>query len=82
MGGAGSIASRASPHRALAASRELQRWRLLELAGNRWWPIAGATYIIQAIKRVHGMRLITPVWHNRKARANSLAHVAQRNEYE
>lgn len=63
-------------------TRELQRWRLMELAGNRWWPIAGATYIIQAIKRVHGMRLITPVWHNRKARANSLAHVAQRNEQE
>ncbi len=62
------------------SSREPQRWRLLELAGNRWWPIAGATYIIQAVKRVHGMRLITPVWHNRKARASSLAHVAQRNE--
>ncbi len=61
-------------------ARELQRWRFMELAGNRWWPIAGATYIIQAIKRVHGMRLITPVWHNRKARASALAHVAQRNE--
>lgn len=61
-------------------ARELQRWRFMELAGNRWWPIAGATYIIRAIKRVHGMRLITPVWHNRKARANALAHVAQRNE--
>ena len=59
---------------------ELQRWRLLELAGNRWWPIAGATYIIRAIKRVHGMRLITPVWHRKAASAKALAPVAQRNE--
>jgi len=61
-------------------ARELQRWRLMELAGNRWWPIAGATYIIQAVKRVQGMMLITPVWRERKARAKSLAHVAQKNE--
>ena len=59
---------------------ELQRWRLLELAGNRWWPIAGAAYIIRAIKRVHGMRLITPVWHRQGARAKALAPVAQCNE--
>jgi len=59
---------------------ELQRWRLLELAGNRWWPIAGAVYIIRAIKRVQGMRLITPVWHRQGARAKALAPVAQRNE--
>ena len=63
-----------------AAARDPQRWHLIELAGNRWWPIAGATYIIQAVKRVHGMKLITPIWHERKARANSLVHVAQRNE--
>ncbi len=61
-------------------TRELQRWRLMELAGNRWWPIAGATYIIQAVKRVAGMRLITPIWRERKARAKSLVHVAQKNE--
>ncbi len=61
-------------------ANELQRWRFLELAGNRWWPIAGATYIIRAIKRVHGMRLITPVWHRQGARAKALAPVAQRNE--
>ena len=58
-------------------SQSLQRWRLLELAGNRWWPYAGATYIIQAIKRVHGMRLITPVRHELMARAKSLATVTQ-----
>jgi len=54
----------------------LQSWRFMELAGNRWWPYAGATYIIQAVKRVPGMRLITPARHDLLARAKSLATVA------
>lgn len=63
-----------------AVTREhwLRRWRFLEFAGDRWWPIAGAVYLIQAVKRVQGMRLITPVWRERTARAKALAPVAQR----
>lgn len=38
----------------------LGRCGFLEAAGRRWWPIAGAAYIMQAKKRVAGMRLITP----------------------
>ena len=38
----------------------LGRFGFLEAAGRRWWPIAGAAYIMQAKKRVAGMRLITP----------------------
>ena len=60
----------------------LRRWRFMELAGNRWWPIAGATYIIQAVKRVPGMKLITPVWRERKARAKALSPATQRHEHE
>ena len=63
---------------AVTQEQWLQRWRFMELAGNRWWPIAGAVYIIQAVKRVCGMRLITPVWAGRKAHAKSLAPIAQR----
>jgi hypothetical protein len=51
----------------------------MELAGSRWWPIAGAVYMVQAIKRVHGMRLITPAWRERKARAKALAPVVQQH---
>jgi SAM-dependent methyltransferase len=61
-------------------SQGLQRWRFMELAGNRWWPYAGATYIIQAVKRVHGMRLITPARNDLLARAKSLATVAQHTQ--
>lgn len=60
----------------------LQSWRFMELAGNRWWPFAGATYIIQAVKRVHGMRLIMPARTDRKARAKSLATVVQHTQRE
>ena len=56
----------------------LRRWQFLERAGDRWWPIAGAVYVVQAVKRVHGMRLITPVWRERKARAKALAPAVQR----
>lgn len=56
----------------------LRRSGFMELAGDRWWPIAGAVYVIQAIKRVHGMRLITPKWQDRMARAKALVAVAQK----
>ena len=40
----------------------LERCRGFETAGDRWWGIAGGVYLLQAIKRVHGMRLILPKW--------------------
>jgi hypothetical protein len=35
-------------------------------------------YIVQAVKRQHGMRLITPSWSDRMARAKALVTVTQR----
>ncbi len=58
----------------------LRRFRFLDAAGDRWWPIGGAVYVIQAIKRQVGMRLLTPVWHDRKARAKALMPVAQKTD--
>lgn len=40
----------------------LQRFSFMERAGARWWPYLGAVYIVHAIKRVKGMRLIGPAW--------------------
>lgn len=60
----------------------LRRFRFMESAGDRWWPFAGAVYIMQAIKRQAGMRLITPVWHDRKARAKALVTVAQKSKHD
>ena len=45
----------------------LQRFAFMEDAGDRWWPYLGAVYMVQAIKRVKGMRLIGPAWNKRTA---------------
>lgn len=39
-----------------------QRWMMAEGLGERWWSVAGGVYMLEAIKRVHGMHLITPAW--------------------
>lgn len=44
----------------------LSRFGFLEKAGDRWWPVAGAVYMMQAIKRVQGMRVITPAWRKQR----------------
>lgn len=47
----------------------LNRFAFMEKAGDRWWPYFGAIYVVQAIKRVRGMRLIGPAWKHRRATA-------------
>jgi SAM-dependent methyltransferase len=56
----------------------LQRFAFMEKAGDRWWPICGGVYVVRAIKRVHGMRLVTPAWKNGGAKVRALAAVARR----
>jgi SAM-dependent methyltransferase len=45
-----------------------QRFAFLEKTGERWWPYFGAIYMIQAIKRVPGMRIIGPAPKKRPQR--------------
>ena len=59
--------------------RWLERWRFLDRAGPRWWPVLGGSYLLHGVKRVHGMRLITPQWRVRKASAKKLSPIAQRD---
>ena len=58
-----------------------EKWRsrfdFMEMAGDRWWPFAGGIYFLHGIKRVSGMRLITPRWKPASAR-NGLAVLPQR----
>lgn len=63
---------------ALVQEKWLRRWQFMEQAGDRWWPFAGAVYIVQAVKRVQGTRLIMPRWRERMARAKALSPVAQK----
>jgi SAM-dependent methyltransferase len=57
----------------------LDRFAFMEKAGARWWPIAGGIYVVRAIKRVHGMRLVTPAWRQERARRRALAPMTQRS---
>jgi len=52
-----------------ATEKWLSRFAFMEKTGDRWWPYLGAVYIVQAIKRVKGMRLIGPAWNKKKATA-------------
>ena len=57
--------------------RWLQRWSFLESAGDRWWPVCGAVYVVAAVKRVAAMRLVGPEWKTRtKRRVRRAAVVA------
>lgn len=48
------------------SAKWLQRWTFMETVGEKWWPYFGAVYILQAVKRIKGMRLIGPAWSNSK----------------
>jgi SAM-dependent methyltransferase len=57
----------------------LERFAFMDKAGARWWPLLGGLYVVRAVKRVHGMRLVTPAWRMERARRRALAPVSQRN---
>jgi len=59
----------------VATEKWLQRYAFMEKAGDRWWPVCGAVYVVSAIKRVPGMRLVGPAWKKKRttpARASVL----------
>lgn len=62
-----------------AAPAWRERFAFMEHAGARWWPILGGVYVVRAVKRVHGMRLITPAWRKERARRRALAAMPQKN---
>jgi SAM-dependent methyltransferase len=63
----------------LGSDQWLSRYGFMEAAGDRWWPIFGATYMIKAIKRVPGMRLVGPLKVKKPVLAPGLAPAASPN---
>ena len=55
-----------------------RRFAFMEPAGDRWWAVGGAVYMLQAIKRVRGVRLITPSWQEKSAREKAVVAAAKR----
>jgi SAM-dependent methyltransferase len=60
-------------------ARWLQRFSFMESAGDRWWPIAGGVYVVRAVKRTAGMRLVMPSWREQRVKRPSLVQVARRD---
>jgi SAM-dependent methyltransferase len=56
----------------------LERFGFMDKAGARWWPLLGGVYVVRAVKRVQGMRLVTPAWRLERARRRALAPASQR----
>ena len=71
----GEMACYAPPSR---QQKWLERFKFMEAAGERWWPIAGGVYFLQAVKRVRGARLIMPKWSDRLAPVKQLAASPQK----
>jgi SAM-dependent methyltransferase len=63
---------------ALCSPQWLERWRFMDAAGDRWWPVFGAVYVLAAVKRVPAMRLVGKVQLRAQRRAVALRPVAQR----
>ncbi len=59
-----------------------EKWRtyfnFMEAAGDRWWPISGGVYFLQATKHMHGMHIIKPGWKNALAGKKRIVPAAQR----
>jgi SAM-dependent methyltransferase len=58
--------------------RWLERCAFMEKAGDRWWPICGGVYVVRAVKRNVGMRLVVPAWRDKRAAKKALSPVTQR----
>jgi SAM-dependent methyltransferase len=63
---------------ACSMEKWLARCAFFERAGDRWWPIAGGVYFLQAVKRMAGLRLIAPAWQQRAKRKKAFAAVARK----
>ena len=63
---------------AVRSAQWLERWRVMDPLGERWWPIFGAAYFVVAVKRVHGMRLLEPAWRTSRQRSAATVPIANR----
>ncbi|MDO8346157.1 MAG: methyltransferase domain-containing protein [Cellvibrio sp.] len=63
---------------AVRSEQWLQRFSWMDKVGERYWPILGSVYFVVAVKRVHGMRMLSPNWKG--SRVNVTAPVSLANK--
>jgi SAM-dependent methyltransferase len=61
---------------ALDKPKWFQRWSWLDKLGANWWPILGGAYVIVAVKKVHGGRILGATWKLRRSHAKSAVTIA------
>ena len=64
----------------LTKEKWLKRFCFMEAAGDRWWPISGGVYFLQAVKQVHGMRIIQPRWKKKLSSKKRIIPATQKLE--
>jgi SAM-dependent methyltransferase len=62
--------------------RWLRRFAWMEDRGDRWWPVFGAVYLLVAVKRVRGMRLVGLARRERVKASTASAVVANKEGLE
>ncbi|WP_231969477.1 class I SAM-dependent methyltransferase [Polynucleobacter necessarius] len=62
----------------LQSESAMRKMEFLEKMGNRWWPIFGAVFLVSAIKRQQGIRLIGPASLARIPALKPLSPAAER----
>jgi hypothetical protein len=62
----------------LRSERWLARCAWMDRVGERWWPVLGAVYLLCAVKRVRGMRLVGMARQDGRKAAAAPAVVANR----
>lgn len=56
----------------------MERLRFLDKAGDRWWPMTAAVYLLVARKRVAGMTPLRPVWKLASVKGRAAPEAARR----
>ena len=64
---------------ALEKAKWFQRWSWMDRLGAQWWPILGGAYIIVAVKKVHGGRILGARWKTQRTQTKAAVSIAQRH---
>jgi SAM-dependent methyltransferase len=63
---------------ALDNAKWLHRWSWMDRLGAQWWPIFGGSYVIVAVKKVHGARIVGARWKQQRSPTKAVVGIAQR----
>jgi len=63
---------------ATQSEKWLSRWQFMEGLGHRCWPVMGGVYCVVAVKRVQGMRMMSPSWRKSSVPVGMKAPVTQK----